>query len=609
MGRSLSAYPYRTLWLWIATLTLIWLALWSPWSTGWNVLCAMLVMFVALLSIVSASRRRRARLAATRHVLAAIDAALGAVPADVKRNMPLVLAVGDAGSVNRPGGLAHRAESSLAARDVLPCAIATAGRGKNGDGDGVLADVFGADLVRITDAAIWVRCDEPTRLLHLAYALKCWRNGQGPDAVAYLIAADRTENPTALTTALNRWRSAIVETGRAVGYRLPVCVALYSEQTHATAEESPWFGISGVSRLQIDTLPTLIASRLAHYTRMMIPLLREPRAYRAAQLDALTRWACEAILPVLCEMQRGSQALKVTAFGVSAIEGRPAPTSLYGRFVTQTTGLRYAAAAGIRLAYPLPESLLRGIARQPARHALSHALAHAAVWLALGFCAAAAASSWQNRALVERVLGDMARYQALAPAQDAARLDALKQLNLDRDELAHYAHFGVPPRLGLGFYRGATLLPRTRTLIASYRPPAPPPSTIELDSLSLFNIGSAVLNPGSNRVLIGALEMIKAHPHKRVLVAGHTDSIGKPESNLKLSEARAAAVRDWLADASGIPITHFAIEAYGDTRPIDPNDTEVGRAANRRVEITLIPDCRDQRDGQSSQGHPACSFE
>ena len=222
---------------------------------------------------------------------------------------------------------------------------------------------------------------------------------------------------------------------------------------------------------------------------------------------------------------------------------------------------------------------------------------HGFAWLALATCAAAAASAWQNREPVARVTGDMNRYRAISSDHDAARVDALLALKRDRDELERYRRNGVPPRLGLGFYRGGMLQGPLDSLIASYQPPAPPPSTIELNSLSLFRSGSAVLNPGSNRALIAVLEMIKAHPDKRVLVAGHTDSIGRPRSNLRLSEARAASVRDWLADAAGLPVTHFAIQGYGDPRPKTSNDTEEGRAANRRVEITLVPDCRDDRRG------------
>lgn len=60
----------------------------------------------------------------------------------------------------------------------------------------------------------------------------------------------------------------------------------------------------------------------------------------------------------------------------------------------------------------------------------------------------------------------------------------------------------VPMRLAFGLYRGAPWLPVVNRLIVGYQPPAPPPSMIELNSMSLFKSGSAVLTPGSNRVLV-----------------------------------------------------------------------------------------------------------
>jgi outer membrane protein OmpA-like peptidoglycan-associated protein len=596
MEPRLTGYPYRTLFVWVALLALIWIALFSPWSSGWNTVCAVLVVFVTFVAMVVATKRLRIRREATRHVLHAVDAALSSLPADVKRNTPLVIAIGQTGDE--------------------------------------LADVFGAGLVRMTDSAVWVRNDDPARLMHVADALKRWRDGQGPDAVAYLLAADQATGFVTLQAGLKRWCSAIGEASRAVGYSLPVCMALYAREAEDTADECPWFGVSGVERMQAGRLTDLIAARLAQYTHVAsqeIADARQSRAHRAARLDGLVRWTSQAILPAFTETQRGT--VQLAALGVTAINGRPAADSLYGRFVTGITELPLCAAADAALSEtprtpprphcPLPEPLIRGIEPQPARRALPRALAHAFVWLAAGFCAAAAASAWQNRALVERVTGNMARYTSIAPVRDAARVDALKAVRRDRDELERYARSGVPPRLGLGLYRGAPLLAPVNALIAGYQPPPPPPvppPTIELDSMSLFRSGSAVLYPGSNRVLVGALEMIKAHPHKRVLIAGHTDSIGLPASNLKLSEARAASVRDWLADASGIAPTRFAIQGYGDTRPKAANDTDVGRAANRRVEITLVPDCRqpplagangndNSKSGSTPQGQPACSFE
>jgi outer membrane protein OmpA-like peptidoglycan-associated protein len=152
-------------------------------------------------------------------------------------------------------------------------------------------------------------------------------------------------------------------------------------------------------------------------------------------------------------------------------------------------------------------------------------------------------------------------------------------------------------------YRGARVLPALNGAIASYVPPHPPPAVVTLDSMSLFDSGRARLKDGSNRAMVGALEMIRAHPDKRILVAGYTDNVGNAARNLQLSTARAEAVRDWLIDASGIPATQFAIQGYGDTRPIASNDTDAGRARNRRVEITLVPDATAATAATNTQGH------
>jgi len=575
---SPTGYPYRTIFAWVATLALVWLLLCSPWSLGWNVFAGVLVVLSATAAIVVATRRVIARVGATQQVLRKIDGALSGLPADIKRNTPLVLVVGTTSTL--------------------------------------VASAFGNEAIRVTETAIWVRVSDPSRLAHFADSLKRWREGQGPDAVAYLIDADAANDQATLIGGLRRWRSAIDEASRAVGYPLPVCVAVYANELRPTADECPWFGTSGTLDVNVAALPELISTRLTQYAGMAIPELREARARRAARLDIVTCWATAAVLPALSDDQRSTRAVQVHAFGVIAVEGRPATDSLLARYGFDRTGLALPANAdGIAetsARYPLPEPLIRGIATQQVHRALPRALAHGFVALVALFCAAAAASAWQNRNLVERVSNDMARYRAIPSSKDAARVDALNSVKRDRDELSRYASNGVPPRLGLGFYRAAPLLPVANTLIAGYQPPEPPASMIELSSLSLFNSGSAVLNPGSNRVLVGALELIKAHPSKRVLIAGHTDSVGDPRSNQLLSEARAGSVRDWLADASGISPTRFAIQGYGDTRPKASNETEAGRAANRRVEITLVPDCRDDRkNGTPPEGHEgnvACSF-
>lgn len=567
----MTGYPYRSLFVWIAALALFWLAACSPWSTTWNTGIAVAVLLGTCLALAVATRRIRTRRVASQQVLAAVNGALHALPGHIRRNTPLVLAMGEPADT--------------------------------------LTRVFGGDVVQITDAAIWVRVDEPARLKHIADALKRWRGGQGPDAVAYLVDADSSVNQANLTAATQCARVTIDEASRAVGYRLPVCVAVYVAEVAGSPMTCPWFGVSGSVPSDLGTLAGHIAVRASLHARWVSEDDRTQWTRRAARLDAAARWAAAALLPGLAVANRTKRTADIEAFGVTALQGLPASVSLIGRYVEALSALRLPSSTGAQARLPLPDTLLSGIALQPVRRPQARAIAHAFVAFAGAFCAAAVASAWQNQALITRIQANMARYQAISPAQNAARLDALAAIKRDRDELERYARAGVPPRLGLGFYRAGAMLPAINTLIASYQPPEPPPPMIELSSLSLFKSGSAQLNPGSNRVMFDALELIKKHPNKRVLVAGHTDTVGNPRANQRLSEARAASVRDWLADASGIALSQFAIQGYGDTRPKASNDTDVGRAANRRVEITLIPDCRDAQSTDLSPGLPACSFE
>ena len=68
---------------------------------------------------------------------------------------------------------------------------------------------------------------------------------------------------------------------------------------------------------------------------------------------------------------------------------------------------------------------------------------------------------------------------------------------------------------------------------------------------------------------------------------GHTDAQGKPDTNLQLSQQRAAAVRTWLAQNSGLEPAQITSLGFGASRPVATNDTEEGRALNRRIEIIL----------------------
>jgi outer membrane protein OmpA-like peptidoglycan-associated protein len=159
----------------------------------------------------------------------------------------------------------------------------------------------------------------------------------------------------------------------------------------------------------------------------------------------------------------------------------------------------------------------------------------------------------------------------------------------------HYRQ-GTPLAFGLGLYRGAPLRAPVHAAIAGNAaapsPLAPPRDAISvrLDSLSLFSPGSAELKPDSAKVLISALVSVKAQPGRLIVIAGHTDITGNAELNLTLSRARAIAVRDWLQRMGDIHASCFAVQGFGASQPLASNETEIGRAQNRRVDIRLLPE-------------------
>ncbi len=99
-----------------------------------------------------------------------------------------------------------------------------------------------------------------------------------------------------------------------------------------------------------------------------------------------------------------------------------------------------------------------------------------------------------------------------------------------------------------------------------------------------FDTGKATIKPDSAKTLDQAAEVLKAAPTLQILVGGHTDNVGTPAANQKLSEERAKAVMAALVQR-GIPAGRLTAQGFGDTQPIADNRTEEGRAKNRRVEL------------------------
>jgi outer membrane protein OmpA-like peptidoglycan-associated protein len=107
--------------------------------------------------------------------------------------------------------------------------------------------------------------------------------------------------------------------------------------------------------------------------------------------------------------------------------------------------------------------------------------------------------------------------------------------------------------------------------------------SIELQGVT-FETGSSRLTQESNQILRKLLKTLEVNSTIEIKIAGHTDNVGKPEDNLKLSTERADAVKKWLVDR-GIAPGRISAEGFGETQPKSDNGTQAGRDANRRVEF------------------------
>jgi OOP family OmpA-OmpF porin len=104
----------------------------------------------------------------------------------------------------------------------------------------------------------------------------------------------------------------------------------------------------------------------------------------------------------------------------------------------------------------------------------------------------------------------------------------------------------------------------------------------------LFDFNSAEIKEISLPLIAQIAKVLKDNPQYKFLIAGHTDAEGSDEYNLKLSEKRANAVKDFLIKQHGIPAEQLEAKGLGESQPVADNNTEQGRAKNRRVEFIRL---------------------
>ncbi|WP_425327792.1 OmpA family protein [Pseudomonas nitroreducens] len=548
----------RALWLWTGGLGLVLILAILPLSKLAQVLSALVVIILVVAGWLLSSR------SASQHRLAIALASGCALPADGYRG-PVVAVCGD--------GLrllfGDAPESQLA--------------------------------LRITEQGCYLRVPSLDRLPTIIdYVLANRPHWAGQLGVFYIVNPAEQTDSAQLTGAIQTFRHQIARIRRN-GVALPVLLGSYLPSPQADGSWFTWeaeqTGMSvreGMGHLSVGQWQQRAADSSSSSTRL--------RA--SVQIESLGRWLVMSVLPHLASRDSRDAPCPAIACAMTLVSGSRAvsPGSLWARWLHDRIALLPVVAATEQVSLPFPDPLLPILPQQagltPTRRAAVRGL-----WLfVLAAGIALCSSAWQNRLLLRQVSDDLRRYQAipepstLEQPEFQLREQAVNVLRGDATTLDRYYREGEPLSLGLGLYSAERIRPPILAALAAHRVPAPKPvlakipDPVRLDSLSLFASGSAELKPGSTKVLISALVDIKAQPGWLIVIAGHTDATGDPQRNQLLSRARAGAVRDWMQRMGDIPDSCFAVQGFGADQPLSSNDTPEGRAANRRVDIRLVPE-------------------
>jgi outer membrane protein OmpA-like peptidoglycan-associated protein len=445
--------------------------------------------------------------------------------------------------------------------------------------------LFAGQPLRKTAQGYWLRVDDISTLHDVVCVIQDEQPRQvGQLAVMYVCQADRHQDEAVLRAAAKALRQHIHRLSERVGFRVPL--VLLGE---FSGPETPWTVVRGdrPALFPADEAPQAVEEwQKTTGNLALMPVLREAWAFmQTVLLEELQKAdrLCPAVYPFAAALRCGAVAG----------DGR----SLWGDWLQRRGGLRFPYLAGRAEAARFPDAVLPLLTPwcapvQGGRHT------RRLVFVLWGCALAALAfSAANNGALIRQVGAGLQRWYAIPMSHHQPKAQALAVLKRDALLLERWQRQGEPLRYALGYYPGQRLWLALQKAIDAYVPPTPPPEIIpepapeiiRLDSMSLFDSGQWRLKPGSTKVLVNALVGIRAKPGWLIIVAGHTDSTGDERANQALSLKRAGAVRDWMLNNGDVPESCFAVQGYGESRPVATNDTAEGRALNRRVEISLVP--------------------
>ncbi len=474
---------------------------------------------------------------------------------------------------------------------------------------------------RETAQGWYLRADSPEQLPRLAEQLAETRPSLLPRvAVLLAVIPEQHTREETFQQTLRSWLRAITQCHEWLPGPPALLSAVWLSPPEGSASaDTRWFTVTpGHSALRVH-LPGEGILTLADWQRETAPESRLSRLSQSLWLDTLLAWYQRVVVPALQATTGNQSVLRPVAQGVCLTSVHGEPDNLWQQQMTALTTMIPAAIPAASL-LPLPDVLLSSLSRHSG---MSRRMQH---WRLIGlisgvFLLLAMTCSFVNNQRLVRTFSDhLTLYARLGEQPTGPRLQAQAILRGDLQRLDDMQRRGVPQRFGLGLYQGQRLMAPLNAAVNGWRPKAPSvkppvvkavPQIVRLDSLSLFAPGKFTLKSGSTRVLVNALVGIKAKPGWLIVVSGHTDNTGSPGLNQTLSLKRAEAVRDWMRDTGGVPESCFAVQGYGASHPLQTNDTTAGRAANRRVEIRLVPQadaCRvpgikpmPSQDGGASQ--------
>ena len=126
--------------------------------------------------------------------------------------------------------------------------------------------------------------------------------------------------------------------------------------------------------------------------------------------------------------------------------------------------------------------------------------------------------------------------------------------------------------------------------VAAPKVEKPLPEKVSIALNVEFNTAKAVIKKKYHNEIKKVADFMKANPGATTVIEGHTDNVDKfnnPDNNMKLSQARADSVRQYLIDKFGIDASRITAVGYGPNKPIASNDTKEGRKKNRRIQAVI----------------------